>query len=305
MEKDVFKFHVQNLSFGWCRVLMHINDKEIYFNASYVGVNPLASMIDACESLMEDPEKYHVVWQKEPGELDIKFHLDDKKQLHIDVYEKSFVFDAGEEKGEINDEWHEIVPFEKFVSSIVSEGFRVLNAFGLYGYRCSWQDHEDFPLTNLLRITKQCEEMWQGDSCRTDISKEIECLQKYISQLKITQETKMERCTIYYESWQIQCCGEPISVGDHVEWTCVMPKEEHHGFATHSVTGEVTKIIAERSEFPKGQREVWYERAKTIQEEIQHANGWESDLKDDDETDRTFWGYIVEMKDATIKPLKK
>ena len=31
-------------------------------------------------------------------------------------------------------------------------------------------------------------------------------------------------------------------------------EEEHHGFATHSVTGKVVKIIAERSEFPKGKR---------------------------------------------------
>ena len=43
MEKEVFKFTVKNLSFGWCRVVMLINDKRIEYNASYLGANPLAT----------------------------------------------------------------------------------------------------------------------------------------------------------------------------------------------------------------------------------------------------------------------
>jgi hypothetical protein len=126
----------------------------------------------------------------------------------------------------------------------------------------------------------------------------------------------MDECIIYYESWQIQCCGKPFSVGEKVEWTCTFPydnqnahgiiidfTEEHHGFPTHSITGTVTKILAERSEFPKGEKEVWYERAQTIQEELQHADGKESVKEDDDSTERTFWGYIVELHDVTVKPL--
>ena len=141
--------------------------------------------------------------------------------------------------------------------------------------------------------------------------------QEFQSSLNITEERRMDRCTIYYESWQIQCCGDPFSVGDRIEWTCVMPtdfknahgividlEEEHHGRETHSITGTVSKIIAERSEFPSGQREVWYDRAETIKEELQHADGWESDYKDNDLTEYTFWGYIVELKNVIVKPIK-
>lgn len=308
--EKVFKFHIQNLAYGWCRVIMLINEKEVYFNAEYMGPNPLASLVDACAELMEMPGKYHIKWFDKFMILKIDMELDESNMLHLDIT------DQREDGSEIYGEWHEVIPFESFVSEIISEGFRVLNAFGLYGYRQSWQNHTDFPLTNLLRITGKCKEMWQGDSCCTDISKEIECLQEYIAKLKITTETKMDECVIYYEFWQIQCCGDPFSVGDKVEWTCVSPSltknahgiildfdEEHHGFATHSITGTVTKIIAERSEFPKGQREVWYERAKVIQKELQHADGWESELKDDDSTERTFWGYIVILKDVVVKPL--
>lgn len=305
MEKEVFKFHVQNLAVGWCRVIMLINDKEIYFNASYLGPNPLETLIDACADLMEEGGDYYIKWEKEPGTLKIDLNLDEKGQLHFDI-----------SNTDDDEEVHETVSFDDFVSSVISEGFRVLNAFGLYGYRRSWQDHTDFPLTNLLRITGKCKELWQGDSCRTDISKEIECLQEYIAKQKITAQTKMDECAIYYEAWQLQCCGAPFSVGDKVEWTCIMPneyknahgliidlEEEHHGFATHSVSGVIAKIIAERSEFPKGQREVWYKRAKVIQKELQHADGRESQLKDDDKTERTFWGYIVTLKDVIVKPL--
>ena len=128
----------------------------------------------------------------------------------------------------------------------------------------------------------------------------------------------MDSCTLYYESWQIQCCGDPFAVGDKVEWECISPSayknahgtiidfdEDHHGFATHAIEGVITKIIAERSEFPKGKREVRYDKAETIKEELQHADGWESDKRDDETTERTFWGYIVELKDVTVRPLKK
>ena len=25
-------------------------------------------------------------------------------------------------------------------------------------------------------------------------------------------------CTVFYESWQMECCGEPFVVGDNVKW---------------------------------------------------------------------------------------
>ena len=67
--------------------------------------------------------------------------------------------------------------------------------------------------------------------------------------------------------------------------------------------GTVTQIIAERSEFPKGKCVVSYSQANTIQEEILRADGHEKDLSCDEETDRTFWGYIVTLKDVVVKPL--
>lgn len=316
MNNNEFRFRVQNLSYGWCRVKMLINDKEINFNAGYLGPNPLASLIEICAEFLidQETEELRTIWQAEPGQLEIKLRLDQQNLLHLDLTEKD------EDEEIIYESWHEVVHFNAFVSSIVSEAFRVLNAFGIYGYYCSWSDHVDFPLACLLRITNKIKahERDDCDSNFSDLSKELACINEQIAKLEITEQTRMNHCVIYYEQWQLQCCGNPFSVGDTVQWTCLMPQEyknahgiildfeeEHHGFATHSIVGTVAKIIAERSEFPKGKRVVWYHKAQTIQEEIPCADGWESDKKDDETTERTFWGYIVELKDAVIKPLAK
>lgn len=307
MKKEVFNFRVQSLSYGWCRVFMLVNDKRIDYNASYLGDNPLASFIEACEDFLVEGGDYHIVWQQEPGMMKIDLHLDENRMLHLDITDAN-----NRENG-----CYEAIPNDSFLQAVICEGFRVLNAFGLYGYRCSWQNRTDFPLTSLLRITGECKELWKGDSCCTDISKEIACLHQHITLPEITQETRMNDCTIYYESWQIQCCGKPFSVGDSVGWTVCSPSkiknahgvmldfdEDHHGFPTHRIEGVITKIIVERSEFPKGMKETWYDRANVIHEEIQTANGQESSLPDDESTERTFWGYIVTLKDVTVKPLE-
>lgn len=176
-----FKFHVRDLAYGSCSVVMYINDKMIVFNASYLGPNPLASLIDACVDLIEEGDDYYIKWQQEPGTLQIDMNLDKDKMLHFDIINHN-----GSDK---EPEWHETVPFEDFVSAIRDEGFRILNAFGLIGYQRSWQSNSDFPLVNLLRITGKFKEIWKGDSCTTSLKEEIDCLSSNVSKLEISEET--------------------------------------------------------------------------------------------------------------------
>ncbi len=312
-----FKIHIRYISEGWCGIELHLNDQIVGCEASYLGPNPLDTLVDACQSfymsLYDEGEEFgkleRFVWKKEPGSLRFEVQQNRNGMLSFEIKE------YGEGKVVLK-EWHGMVPFKDFLEAIVSEGFRVLNAFGLYGYRAAWMGHTDFPLSQLLLLTGKMNIRWNGNCCCTDLSKEVECLSSYVEERKIEREVHYGECTLYYESWQIQCCGEPFAVGEKVTWTCIIPsefknahgiivdfEEEHHGFATHSITGIVDKIIAERSEFPKGKRIVHYHEAKTIKEEILEANGYESELKDDEATERTFWGYIVTLRDAMVKPL--
>ncbi len=125
-------------------------------------------------------------------------------------------------------------------------------------------------------------------------------------------ETKMDKCIIFYESWQIQCCGTPFSVGEKVKWDCVVPEkavrkdgfvldfyEEHHLTPTHTVTGTVKRIIAEYSEYPRDFDPIINEDFEVIQEETQYADGWNFE-KDDPDIRRDFFGYVVELEDATV-----
>lgn len=119
-----FNFHVQKLSYGWSSVVMHINDKEIAYTASYLGEEPLASLIETCSDLIMEGGNYYINWYDEPGRLLIDLHLDaESGMLHLDVSDKEHL--------EQDREWHETVLFEDFVNAITCEGFRVLNAFGL------------------------------------------------------------------------------------------------------------------------------------------------------------------------------
>lgn len=278
-------------------------------------------MIEICLDFLTSPkegyednsyiEKAETTWQEEPGDITLELKLSKNNSVLMDIKKR-------DDDKNVLEEWHEIVSFEDFKDAIVSEGFRVLNAFGLFGYYAAWMDRVDFPLAALLRLTGKLELNWNGDYCSTDLSKEIECLSSYINNIPIKEETHFDECRIYYESWQIQCCGDPFAINDKVDWTCAMPKEyknahgiiidfeeDHHGFATHSISGTVTQIIAERSEFPKGKRVVCYPQAEIIQEEVYKANGYEKEISSDEETDRTFWGYIVTLKDAVVKPLSE
>lgn len=69
-------------------------------------------------------------------------------------------------------------------------------------------------------------------------------------------KTRMAQCTILYETWQMQCCGGPIQVGQVVSLPCIKKgpytcacginidfDEEHHNEdANCLIRGKVTEI---------------------------------------------------------------
>lgn len=316
-----FKVHVQSISYGWCGIDLYINDKLIRYNASYLGPNPLNSLIDACTEFYYAKAKgysedYSFTCQEESGSIHFDLQMNKKHSIHFDVIEYDDNEDIKDKK--VLHEWHENIPFEAFRKAVVFEGFRVLNAFGLYGFRYSWMDNTDLHWTQLLLLTGQLQLNWNGDSCRTSLVKEIECLSQHIERPKITKAVHYDRCTLYYEAWQFQCCGDPFKVGEKVDWTCTLPSEyknahgiiidfleDHHGFAKYSITGTVSKIIFERSELPKNDKIVEYEKTPVIQDETDEANELESKQDSDDSTQRIFWGYIVTLEDVVVEPIKE
>ena len=311
MYKKSFKFRVRDIYFGCCDVIITINDKLIYYDADYIGLEPLASMIEVSAEMKLNKNingVYKRKWLREPGEINFVFTHNDDKSLHIDIADEI-----------TKEEWHEDVLFNDCVSSIVSEGYRVLNAFGIYGYREAWADGSDFPLSMLMLISGFYDLNDNQDFNYTlDISKELRFLIDNVKRNEITSETKLEECTVYYDSWQMQCCGKPFSVGEKIKWTCTIPKrygnahgtiidfyEEHHCKETHEISGTVTKIIAESSDTPLEEKRICYDKVTVNKNELQEADGWDEYNDEDNSLRHSFWGYIVELENVTIKPIEK
>lgn len=69
-------------------------------------------------------------------------------------------------------------------------------------------------------------------------------------------KTRIVQCNINYESWQMQCCGDPIHVGQVVNLSCIKDKpytcacgididfdEEHHDRVPNCfIRGKVKRI---------------------------------------------------------------
>lgn len=131
-------------------------------------------------------------------------------------------------------------------------------------------------------------------------------------------ESLFDTCNIYYESWQIQCCGDPFKVGDVIHWTCkpvteprecngmqILFNEEHHDRETHEITGVVVDIWAENTCVPKDPSVKSYDYKvlpKTLTLLVE-ADGFESVRKDTEDWHYIFWGYVVTLKDVRVTKL--
>lgn len=254
----------------------------------------------------KDDDHYYIDWRAEPGALKIHLYPNSKDKLQISVREY-------EDENKLIKDCNEEIPTKDFIEAIVYESFRVLKIMGLNGYRQSWLDNTDFPLGKLTLITGEISLPVNG-CCSSDLSVEMNIIANHVDKFKNTEATCIDEATVYYESWQIQCCGKPFSVGDEVEWTIDISKsfrnahgtlidfeEEHHIGQTHSITGKVIQILAEWSEFPRGQHEINYDRTSVNRSEITTATGWEYTK---DTNDIALWGYIVKLENVIIKPLE-
>lgn len=320
MEKS-FRFHVRTIAYGWCVCDLYINNKVINYWASCIfEEHPIDSLLDACSTFIselneptynrtEDVEdnivyEYDIEWTDKPGVLNIHLTLDKQHKLNWDIKQDGVPV------------LNETIPFQDFVDGIKSESLRVLRAFGFYGYRVSLQADSDFPIGKLLKISGYDNYINKSDSNCSDITKELEYLQECLAK-PIAVEAFYDRCSIYLEACQLQYSEDLFAVGERVKWPCAIANEyknahgfindfevQDNGFATHAITGTVSKIITERSEYPKGKRVVWYHKAKCIHEEITSVDRLENELVIDETTEYTLYGYIVEFTNVCVEPIE-
>ncbi len=118
-------------------------------------------------------------------------------------------------------------------------------------------------------------------------------------------------CNIFYEDWQIQCCGQPFKVGEIVHWTGERDEsdikeyhidfcEDHHCHHSLHIEGKVSRILSVTSEEDATKHNYSFDEADYIFTDLQEADGWESEKESTDEIYYIFWGYIVTLDDVKI-----
>lgn len=115
-----------------------------------------------------------------------------------------------------------------------------------------------------------------------------------------------ESTCIYYESWQLQCCGDPFKVGDTVSWqgcykgkrdsqtdTYIDFEENHHVMnEDYIIRGKITHIFADVEK--EAEHSVFYEKANRYKLEIPIADGYLEDKS------LYLWGYYVYLTDVEV-----
>ena len=160
---------VKSLCYGSEEIEMLLNGERIGFHASYMGQEPLASLVQAVYELEEcgvsdidnDEVRYEseVGWLSEPGFLSMGFkRIDDTLHIHLKTA------DEFECKAIMMEELRFCVSFKAFKDAVIRESMRVLREYGFKGYYESWGDHRDFPLATFLTL------MGIGSECKDDDS---------------------------------------------------------------------------------------------------------------------------------------
>lgn len=128
----------------------------------------------------------------------------------------------------------------------------------------------------------------------------------------------MSKCTVFYESWQMDCCGEEFSIGDTVKWivditdclnTAIDIGKIDYCYEAHS--SELEKLFVLEGKVEK--IDVLYERYEPSKDnskllvavdgkivETTYAGAFPEGLDN-----MVASGYIVMLSDYTIRPAEK
>lgn len=127
-----------------------------------------------------------------------------------------------------------------------------------------------------------------------------------------------ENCKVFYESWQMECCGRPFAIGDSVNWLVLRETELNspvdvgridYCYEAHSSAWEELFVLTGRVE----QIDVLYQHYELSKENPRYlvpvggklmpaekAEGFEKDKDDMNAT-----GYVVTLSGVTVCPAKK
>lgn len=120
-------------------------------------------------------------------------------------------------------------------------------------------------------------------------------------------------CTVLYEGWQMQCCGQPFNIGDIIKWDVFafnkkltdVNQEIEYIYDAHYETsdgllvlqGTVHHIDAVYTQYkPSKDNPKFHIPISSILRNVVNADGYEEEMNG-----VSFDSYIVVLRDITIK----
>lgn len=146
---DRVQIDVLDLEVGWETIRMTFDDRVIEYCASYVGEEPISTLVDAADELDGcyngyREEKCFVQWQKEPGFIEITFYRKEDR----DYIEMSIESDDPEIDG-----YSAYFDYSVFKDAVIKASLTVLKKYGIVGYSLGWnKSYHTFPVHQLLAL---------------------------------------------------------------------------------------------------------------------------------------------------------
>ena len=183
---NCFWIELKEACYGWQYISLHFGSTEIPFYASYMGLEPLTTLIDSVLELETDDDDYYEIrWSDEPGRLIITLEkFDSKLKIHI-VETDADPFDSAD--GTIEKEWRFVMDYSAYREAIINYGLQQLKRYGLRGYNANWSDGWDrFPMNGLL-ILLGTKSRWimDDDSYYSNIFEELKLLEQQLRDIEI------------------------------------------------------------------------------------------------------------------------
>lgn len=152
---QLFEIDIQSLSYGTENIVLVFDSQKIPFSASYIGLEPLSSLIESLIGLEEeiinmDHTRYFITWQDEPGWLKFEMYKDNVSD-HLTI---KILFDnCGEGLYHKRGEWEFAMTYSLYKETVIKAALNALNKYGLNGFNDSWADGKDiFPLCSLISL---------------------------------------------------------------------------------------------------------------------------------------------------------
>lgn len=176
IQVDSFEVNVCQKGVGYEDITLSFGENVVInFAASYIGAEPLTTMIESLIVLEhKDSVKYR--WFDEPGVIKFSIERVSSSLLSIRID-----YDENECGRDIH-EWHILMPYDIYKQGIINASIRALKKYGCEGFNENWSDGDCAMFIGRLIsiLTPPIEFDEEKDIVRSDIMMELRCLLKHL-----------------------------------------------------------------------------------------------------------------------------